>query len=146
MRRLDGIIESTLPPNKNTLWLDKGIVKYYRNGKWVTIIAKNEDIDINWDNINNKPKFANIAISGNYEDLNNKPTLSKVATSGNYEDLSNKPTIPTKYILPAATLENLGGIKKGSAISDITEATIPAVVNTINSLLAVLRTCGILTS
>lgn len=25
--------------NQNALWLDKGVAKYYRNGKWVTIIA-----------------------------------------------------------------------------------------------------------
>lgn len=37
MRRLDGIYESALPPHKNTLWLDKGVAKYYRNGKWVSL-------------------------------------------------------------------------------------------------------------
>jgi len=61
--------------------------------------------------------------SGNYNDLYNKPTipsLSGYATqtyvnnavfSGNYNDLSNKPTIPSAYTLPAATSQDLGGVK-----------------------------------
>ena len=79
--------------------------------------------------------------------------LSKVATSGNYTDLSNKPTIPsslpanggnadtvggftvgtnvpsnavftdTKYILPNATSNVLGGVKIGSNIS-VSDGTI----------------------
>ena len=128
MRRLDGIYESALPPHKNALWLDKGIAKYYRNGKWTTIIA--EDISINWDDISGKPKFANIA------------------TSGSYNDLKDKPIIPTAYVLPAATLATLGGVKMGTAVvdTDITEAaTVQTVATTLNSLLAALRVCGVLT-
>lgn len=128
MRRLDGIYESALPPHKNALWLDKGIAKYYRNGKWTTIIA--EDISINWGDISGKPKFANIA------------------TSGSYNDLKDKPIIPTAYVLPAATLATLGGVKMGTAVvdTDITEAaTVQTVATTLNSLLAALRVCGVLT-
>lgn len=128
MRRLDGIYESALPPYKNALWLDKGVAKYYRNGKWVTIIA--EDVSINWGDISGKPKFASIA------------------TSGSYNDLKDKPTIPTAYVLPAATLAALGGVKMGTAVvdTDTTEAaTVQTVATTLNSLLAALRVCGVLT-
>lgn len=129
MRRLDGIYESALPPHKNALWLDKGVAKYYRNGKWVTIIA--EDIDVSWDSISGKPKFANVAVSGNYNDL------------------SNKPNIPAAYVLPAATLTALGGVKVGTAVADTDAtgaATAQTVATTLNSLLAALRACGVLTS
>ena len=129
MRRLDGIYESALPPNKNALWLDKGVAKYYRNGKWVTIIA--EDIDVSWDSISGKPKFANVAVSGDYNDL------------------SNKPNIPAAYVLPAATLTALGGVKVGTAVADTDAtgaATAQTVATTLNSLLAALRACGVLTS
>lgn len=129
MRRLDGIYESALPPHKNALWLDKGVAKYYRNGKWVTIIA--EDIDVSWDSISGKPKFANVAVSGNYNDL------------------SNKPNIPAAYVLPAATLTALGGVKVGTAVADTDAtgaATAQTVAATLNSLLAALRACGVLTS
>ena len=129
MRRLDGIYESALPPHKNALWLDKGVAKYYRNGKWVTIIA--EDIDVSWDSISDKPEFANVAVSGNYNDL------------------SNKPNIPAAYVLPAATLTALGGVKVGTAVADTDAtgaATAQTVATTLNSLLAALRACGVLTS
>ena len=171
MRRLDGIYESALPPHKNALWLDKGVAKYYRNSKWVTIIA--EDASANWDDISGKPEFASVATSGSYNDLKdkptipsaqvnsdwnatsgvsqilNKPTLATVATSGSYTDLSNKPTIPAAYVLPAATLAALGGVKMGTAVADTdtTEAaTAQTVATTLNSLLAALRVCGVLTS
>ena len=129
MRRLDGIYESSLPPHKNALWLDKGVAKYYRNGKWVTIIA--EDIDVSWDSISGKPEFANVAVSGNYNDL------------------SNKPNIPAAYVLPAATLTALGGVKVGTAVADTDAtgaATAQTVATTLNSLLAALRACGVLTA
>ena len=131
MRRLDGIYESALPPHKNALWLDKGVAKYYRNGKWVTIIAGDADVNVSWDSVSGKPEFAS------------------VATSGSYDDLSNKPNIPAAYVLPAATLTALGGVKMGTAVADTdaTEAaTAQTVATTLNSLLAALRVCGVLTS
>lgn len=131
MRRLDGIYESALPPHKNALWLDKGVAKYYRNGKWVTVIAGDADVNVSWDSVSGKPEFAS------------------VATSGSYDDLSNKPDIPAAYVLPAATLAALGGVKMGTAVADTdtTEAaTAQTVATTLNSLLAALRVCGVLTS
>lgn len=171
MRRLDGIYESALPPHKNALWLDKGVAKYYRNGKWATIIA--EDASVNWDDISGKPEFASVATSGSYNDLKdkptipsaqvnsdwnatsgvsqilNKPTLATVATSGSYTDLNNKPTIPAAYVLPAATLAALGGVKMGTAVADTdaTEtATAQSVATTLNALLASLRASGTIQS
>lgn len=125
MRRLDGIIESALPPHKNALWLDKGVAKYYRNGEWTTVIAN--DIDISWKDISGKPNFA------------------KVSTSGSYNDLKDT---PAKYVLPAAGTE-LGGVKIAEAVSDtdVTDAaTAQTVGATLNALLAALRASGVLTS
>lgn len=50
--------------------------------------------DVYWDDILDKPTFAEVATSGDYDDLSNKPDLAEVATSGDYDDLSNKPNIP----------------------------------------------------
>ena len=125
MRRLDGIIESALPPHKNVLWLDKGVVKYYRNGKWATVIADSNNVS--WESISGKPKFASVATSGSYNDLNNTPA---------------------KYVLPAAGTE-LGGVKIAVAVpnTDITDtATAQTVGATLNALLAALRASGVLTS
>lgn len=75
-----------------------------------------------WDDVRNKPQFADVATSGSYDDLTdkptipaaqvnadwnaasgvaqilNKPTLAAVATSGDYDDLENKPTIPAAQV------------------------------------------------
>lgn len=38
MRRFEGIIESTVPPiSRNVLWIDKGVLKYCRNGQWAVL-------------------------------------------------------------------------------------------------------------
>lgn len=55
MRRFEGIIESAIPPvSKNVLWLDKGVAKYYRNGKWEALGTGSADIS--WGDINDKPE------------------------------------------------------------------------------------------
>ena len=54
-----------------------------------------------WDNIQGKPEFADVAFSGDYNDLDNKPeqpVLAEVATSGDYNDLDNKPEIPPAQV------------------------------------------------
>lgn len=80
-----------------------------------------------WDNVTDKPEFAEVATSGSYEDLTdkptipaaqvnadwnadsgvaqilNKPTLAAVATSGDYDDLTDKPTIPSGTDLVPST-------------------------------------------
>lgn len=125
MRRLDGIIESALPPHKNVLWLDKGVAKYYRNGKWATVIAGGGDVS--------------------WEDISGKPELASVATSGSYNDLKDT---PAEYVLPAAGTE-LGGVKIAVAVpdTDVTDAaTAQTVGATLNALLTALRASGVLTS
>lgn len=64
---------------------------------------------VDWDNIQNRPDFAEVATSGDYNDLDNLPTIPTVPTNvsafnndagyttfdGDYNSLTNKPTIPT---------------------------------------------------
>jgi hypothetical protein len=44
---------------------------------------------VQWANVQNKPNFATVAISGSYNDLTNQPTLF----DGNYQSLTNLPTL-----------------------------------------------------
>lgn len=73
--------------------------------------------------------------------------LSTVATSGSYNDLSNKPDIPAAYTLPDASTSTRGGVLMASAVTNLagTEDT-AAICSKVNSLLATLRTAGILQS
>lgn len=55
MRKFEGIIESATPPaSKNVLWIDRGVVKYHRNGKWVAL--ETGSAEISWGDINDKPE------------------------------------------------------------------------------------------
>lgn len=55
MRKFEGIIESATPPaSKNVLWVDRGVVKYHRNGKWVAL--ETGSAEISWGDINDKPE------------------------------------------------------------------------------------------
>jgi hypothetical protein len=47
----------------------------------------------------------------------NISSLSTVATSGNYNDLANKPNIPSAYVIPKASVSELGGVKIGANLS-----------------------------
>lgn len=82
---------------------------------------------VDWDNIQNRPDFAQVATSGDYEDLDNKPeipSLEGYATeqwvseqgfstfSGSYEDLTDKPSIPT--VNDALLTIKQGGVTKGT--------------------------------
>lgn len=60
------------------------------NVKKITINGETHPIGVEWENVDSKPSFAD------------------VATSGNYEDLSNK---PSQYVLPTAQQNVLGGVK-----------------------------------
>lgn len=64
--------------------------------------------------IQNKPNLATVATTGAYSDLTGTPTLATVATTGDYTDLLNT---PTPYTLPAATANDLGGIKVGTGLA-----------------------------
>lgn len=50
------------------------------------------------------------------------------------------------YILPAATTEAIGGVKKAGKVDNlVTDAELSAVISKINTLLSNLRSIGILT-
>ena len=82
---------------------------------------------VEWDNITNRPDFAQVAYSNDYNDLDNKPEIPSVegyATeewvqeqgfstfSGSYEDLTDKPSIPT--VNDALLTIKQGGVTKGT--------------------------------
>ena len=169
MKRFREIIQDVKAPSTSDLWIHEGRLKYW-NGGWKDLGGNNK---VSWDDVQEKPEFSAVATSGSYNDLKdkpaipsaqvnsdwnatsgisqilNKPTLAAVATSGSYTDLSNKPTIPAAYVLPAATLAALGGVKMGTAVADTdaTEAaTAQTVANTLNALLASLRASGAIQS
>ena len=93
MRRFRDIIESPFPVPTNSLWINKGTLKGFINGKWVTIGGSTS---ISWNDIDDKPDFAT------------------VATSGSYNDLKDTPSIPSAYTLPIATANILGGVKSST--------------------------------
>lgn len=123
MRRLNAIIESAYPPSTNDLWIDRGLVKYFRNGQWVTL----GNNSVNWEDITGVPEF------------------SEVATSGSYNDLTDKPAIPPAYTLPNASLSERGGVLMAGSVADLEGIEDTAAICTkINSLLGVLRASGVL--
>ena len=93
MRKFRDIIESPFPVPTNALWINRGVLKGFINGKWTTI---GNNSDIKWDDIDDKPDFA------------------AVATSGSYNDLKDTPSIPPAYTLPIATTSTLGGVKSST--------------------------------
>lgn len=93
MRKFRDIIESPFPVPTNSLWINRGVLKGFINGKWVTIGG---NTSISWDDIDDKPDFA------------------AVATSGSYNDLRDTPSIPPAYTLPIATANTLGGVKSST--------------------------------
>lgn len=123
MRSLNAIIESAYPPSTNDLWIDRGLVKYFRNGQWVTV----GNNSVNWGDITGVPEF------------------SEVATSGSYNDLTDKPAIPPAYTLPNASLSERGGVLMAGSVADLegTEDT-AAICTKINNLLGALRASGVL--
>ena len=93
MRKFRDIIESPFPVPTNALWINRGVLKGFINGKWTTI---GNNSDIKWDDIDDKPDFA------------------AVATSGSYNDLKDTPSIPPAYTLPIATANTLGGVRSST--------------------------------
>lgn len=59
------------------------------------VLAATGLTSVEWNDVQNKPTFAEVATTGEYDDLNGRPTLAAVATTGDYDDLSNTPNIPT---------------------------------------------------
>lgn len=66
---------------------------------------------VEWDKVQNKPNFANVATSGDYNDLSNKPTIPSVAGLASEAYVNEKvaaiviPEVPTKV----SELENDAG-------------------------------------
>ena len=103
----DNITQPTETQNVTTIYLGGGRKKGC-GCNTSTPQATAETVD--WDNIQNRPDFAQVATSGDYIDLDNKPeipSLDGYATEqwvndqgystfdGDYNSLTNKPTIPT---------------------------------------------------
>lgn len=70
-------------------------------------------------------ELAMVATSGSYNDLTNKPTIpaAQIQSDWNQADntsadfIKNKPNIPSPYVLPIASANDLGGIKVGTNLS-----------------------------
>ena len=58
------------------------------------VLAATGLTSVGWDEIQNKPNFADVATTGDYDDLIDKPSFAAVATTGDYDDLINKPNYP----------------------------------------------------
>lgn len=75
-------------------------------------------------------------------DLNNMNEAARKAQLGTLVSDSGSGGGGSTYSLPAATTTNLGGVKKASAVSDATDATVTK--EEFNALLTALRNAGIL--
>lgn len=71
--------------------------------------------------------------SGNYDDLTNKPTFADVATSGDYADLSNTPTNVSDFTNDAGYLTAIPGTITSSILADDSSLLIDAEVGSINT-------------
>ena len=91
MKRFREIIQDNTAPSTSDLWITNGKMKYF-DGGWKDLGRE----QVLWDDIQEKPEFA------------------EVATTGSYSDLSDKPTIPSAYTLPIATASVLGGVKSAT--------------------------------
>lgn len=169
MKRFKEIVWGNEPPSIHNLWIQDSTLKAFIDGKWVNIVGNGI---INWDDIEDKPaipspvtvdsalsststnpvqnKVINSALSGkasstHTHSANQVNGLATVATSGSYNDLSNKPSIPSAYTLPNASTSSLGGVKQATSVSDLvgTEDT-ATICNKVNSLLAAMRSAGML--
>ncbi len=123
MKKIESIVESSIAPSTNCLWLKDGSLNYFSSSGWKPIKGVST---INWDNVEGKPNFATVATSGSYNDLVD---------------------VPSAYELPAATTTKLGGVKQANAISNVaTSADTAALITSVNALLASLRNAGIISN
>ena len=105
----DNITQPTETQNVTTIYLGGGRKK----GCGCNTTPQATTTTVEWDNIQNKPEFADVAFSNDYDDLDNKPeipSLEGYATEtwvqeqgystfdGDYNSLSNKPTIPAAQV------------------------------------------------
>lgn len=52
MKRFREIIQSTVAPGTSDLWINEDKLKYFKDGRWVTIGGNS---NISWDDIQDKP-------------------------------------------------------------------------------------------
>lgn len=117
-------------PQEVAYWIDLtadpngGVIKTYDGSKWNIISGNDTDISI---------PVAN----GNQNGLMSSQMVKKLDTIQTHAN---------HYVLPAATAEAIGGIKKAGKINNIaTDAELSVVINTVNTLLSNLRTIGVIT-
>lgn len=155
MKKLQGIAISKEAPQTNMLWLGSGNAKYFNNGKWNNIGGS--DIPVASSTELGGIKIGFIKKANNYplkvdNSNNGYITVEDVTTSNSglmtvplLQKLNGIAANANNYVLPKATTNNIGGVKMGIAISDITETTDPAsIASTVNSLLAILREIGLI--
>lgn len=134
MRHFNTIIEQLTPPATNAIWLSGGSMKYFTNGKWTPV---GESEKVSWDDIKDKPN--NLATT----DLatTTTPGLMSQSDKSKLNGIANG---ANNYSLPAATTAAIGGVKKTAAIADLASDADAATITTkLNSLLAALRTAGV---
>ena len=103
--------------------------------------------------------MSTVATSGSYDDLTDKPTIPSyinatttaagLMSSTDKQKLDSVEENANHYILPTASASTKGGVKQATAVTDTTidgTETATTVATTLNSLLAALRTAGILAS
>lgn len=133
MKKINNIVISNTAPNTWDLWIHKKAIKIYGDNGWEDLI----------------PDISKTLTKESADKLYQPKGTYLTSIPNNYiteEELSSKGYITT---VPAATISKIGGIKKGSAVAntDISEAaTVQTVGTTLNSLLAQLRTIGVLNS
>jgi hypothetical protein len=74
---------------------------------------------IDYEDLLNKPTFADVAISGDYNDLINTPilNLAAVATSGDYNDLINTPVLNLAAVATTGNYSDLNNIPVFAAVA-----------------------------
>jgi hypothetical protein len=83
-------------------------------------------------------ELATVATSGSYNDLTNKPTIPAAQIQSDWTQsdnsavdyIKNKPTIPAPYVLPPATISDLGGIIVGTNLNVDSDGVLSAVDTT----------------
>ena len=136
MRRFRDIVEDIKAPSTQSLWLDKGKLKFFGTKGWTPLNDTSEDIQ---------------ELEEKVDSLNKEveQIKKKLSIEGEVSKISEFTLKDNSYTLPATTKTTIGGVKAGINIVDITNpdnATAPQVAGVLNTLLGQLRACGILIS
>ena len=122
MRRFRDIVEDIKAPSPQSLWLDKGKLKFFGTKGWTSLNDTSED---------------------------RQELKEKVDSLDKEVGQIKKELKDYTYTLPAATKTTLGSIKAGTNIvniADIDSVTAPQVAGLVNTLPNQLRASGILIS